>query len=368
MERRSEDDDSTSTSTSDSHTKKRSRKKRDRKKTDKKKSKHRHRDRDDEQRRESKKQKSPKMTFPSSKPDKDKSLLHPMGEPLGHLPVGLTLIDPEQDYFTFHQPFWVYLYREEGVAFNDLTSEEAHAAFQTFAHRYNTGNLEEPYYSTSTFPPEVLEQCRTTQHTWAFQTTETERKGLDVLQQGVRRQTEYIEKKNTASNSNAATEASKPSMACKAPSATPATEDEDRFRHKTQTPQERLEDRQSNRRLREHVRNAEEELSGGSKDILERHIEKRKEKGAKMHGASQDKEEGAGQELSDANMYGQDQSYKVALGRERRSKANRQERQASRIEEMENKERQRQETMLKMLGLEGIKPGQKITMAPRKDG
>jgi hypothetical protein len=37
------------------------------------------------------------------------------------------------------------------------------------------------------------------------------------------------------------------------------------------------------------------------------------------------------------------------------------------MEELQKKEHERQENMLKMLGLTGVKPGQKITIAPRKD-
>ena len=122
-----------------------------------------------------------------------------------------TPIDPETDYFAYHQEFWIYLYREEGVAFNDMTSEDSHLAFQRFADRYNAGELEAPYYNKNTtsgdnsttanvgggFPPEAIEQAKTTRHSWTFRTSETERRGLEQLQQGVRKQTEYFdEKKN----------------------------------------------------------------------------------------------------------------------------------------------------------------------------
>jgi hypothetical protein len=113
-----------------------------------------------------------------------------LGPPVGIPPA--PKIDPEIDYFSYHQPFWVYLFREEGVAFNDLTSEEAHVAFERFVNHYNTGALEAAYYGKEGFPLKVLDECRTTRHKWSFQTSATERRGLEQLQEGVRKQTEYV--------------------------------------------------------------------------------------------------------------------------------------------------------------------------------
>ena len=40
-------------------------------------------------------------------------------------------------------------------------------------------------------PTEAIEECKTTNHKWSFNTSETERRSLQYLQEGVRKQTEY---------------------------------------------------------------------------------------------------------------------------------------------------------------------------------
>ena len=285
-----------------------------------------------------------------------------MGDSIGKAPN--TLINPETDYFTYHQEFWVYLYREEGIRFNDLTSEEAREAFLRFAKQYNTGKLEAPYYDNPpTFPSQVLDESKTTQHKWAFQTTETERRGLEQLQEGVRRLTQYTDEGKAEISA-----AGKKSTEKEGASKGPAPNDEE-YPMPRKTPEERVEERRVNRRLREHVRTTHEEITGGAKDLRERQIEKRKEQATRIHGAARDKEEGAGVELSDAAVYGDgDRSFQEAVARQRQSKARREEERNARVEELQNRERERQENMLKMLGLDGVKPGHKITIAPRNDG
>jgi hypothetical protein len=284
-----------------------------------------------------------------------------MGEPLGQPPR--TLIDAEKDYFTYHQEFWVYLFREEGVRFNDLSSEEAREAFQRFAVQYNQGKLEKPYYDNPpTFPSEVLEECKTTDHKWGFQTTEAERRGLEKLQEGVRRLTQYHDQ--TDQGESGTKERATPGVAARA-------EAEDGgvgSRHGQKTSEEWLKDRRANRRLREHVQTTEEELMGGPKDFRERQIEKRKQEAERVHGAFRDKEEGAGFELNDDAVYGDgDVSFQQALARERQARARREEKRQARIEDLQRKERERQENVLKVLGLDSVKPGEKITIPPRED-
>jgi hypothetical protein len=118
----------------------------------------------------------------------DKSLLFSMGSPTGQPPS--TTLDVDKDYFSYHQEFWIYLFREEGIVFNDLDTKHAKKAFTRFAKHYNAGELEEPYY-TRKFPAQVLEECKTSKHQWSFQTSEKERHNLELLQEGIRRQTEY---------------------------------------------------------------------------------------------------------------------------------------------------------------------------------
>jgi len=312
-------------------------------------------------------QQQPKDKSASTPSKPDKSKLYDMGPNLGRVPD--TLIDPQHDYFTYHQPFWVYLYREEGVAFNDLTSEDAHKAFGRFAKEYNAGRLEHPYYSKSkshssssdSFPKQVLDECKTTQHSWSFQTTATERKGLQVLQEGVRHQTEYSQQQQE----------DKPKQASASMSSiiSPAQ----------RLLEERLQERRANKRLKDHVKTVHEELSGGAKDLRERKLEQRRQQANRIHGAARQKEEALGGiELDDAALYGsstqnhhnsnnsEEAAFQKALTKQRAHKAQRQEERTHRIEELQQKEKERQENMMKMLGLQGLmKSGQKIKIAPR---
>ena len=317
----------------------------------------RHKDKKRHKEDRKKKKKSSKKEDRKSK-KVDKSSLVSLGENVGTPPV--TLIDPEKDYFTYHQHLWVFLFREEGAAFNDLTSEEARAAFQRFSERYNGGHLETAYYDPKGLPQEVLEECKTTRHSWSFQTNETERKGLKLLQKGVRRQTEY----------DAPPDSNEPSTKADVGNAAMKGRDKAVIAPRRKTPEEQLADRQTNKRLRGQVRAAEEEMVGGRKEGRERQIEKRQEGASRIHAAAKDREEAraGGVELTDGAIYGGDGSnFQSALSRERQRKAQRGDKQKSRMEELQKKEQERQENMLKMLGLTGVKPGQKITIAPRKD-
>jgi hypothetical protein len=289
-----------------------------------------------------------------------------MGDPVGSSPV--TLIDPDKDYFTYHQEFWVYLFREEGVRFNDIKSDEAREAFARFAKMYNNGQLEAPYYGNPPiFPLQVLEESKTTRHEWSFQTTETERKGLEQLQAGVRRLTQY--RATGDRDDDTAMQATRMDTGDMT-RVTDRLSGESASYGRPRNPEERLEEHRGNGRLRESVRTAQEEVTGGAKDFRERQVEKKREQAARMHGAARDKEEGgAGIELSDAAVYGDgDRSFKQALAQDRLSKARREEQRNARVEELKNKEQARQANMLKILGLDGMKPGQKIQIAPRNDG
>ena len=127
----------------------------------------------------------------------DKSKLYPMGDPLGHAPE--RLLDAETDYFAFHKHLWLYLYRDCATAFNDLSSEEARTAFADFCKLYNAGKLEKAYYNDHEgLPVAALEECKTTRHSWGFRISDREDKSLQVLQEGVHKQTEYHQGTSTA--------------------------------------------------------------------------------------------------------------------------------------------------------------------------
>ena len=324
---------------------------------------HRHRrdsKRDDKKKRKKESKKRSKHDDKKSRHDKKKTAnkanLFPLGDIRGSPP--LELLDVEKDYFTFHQHLWVFLNREEGVAFNDLSSDEAHKAFKRFVKRYNAGDLEVAYYDG--LPSEAIEECKTTNHTWKFSTSETERRSLQYLQEGVRKQTEYEGGKEGPVAARREAPSSSETNVARLPTS----------ERKRLTPEERLTERTANRRLREHVRTTEEELLGGRKDGRERQIEKRKEKAAAIHGAARDQEDArmGGIELNDDAIYGSgDGDFKNALARERQRNAQRQQKKQDRVAELKKKEQEKQEAMIKALGLTGVIPGQKIKIAPRND-
>jgi len=283
---------------------------RDRKKSKKSKSK----------RKDKKRKASPKL---------DKSKLFPMGEPLGYKPD--STINADEDYFNYHQEFWVYLFREEGKFFNDIDNKESHAAFARFVKQYNGGKLEEPYYKRN-FPHEVIEESKTTKHSWTFKTTHNERKGLGDLKKGVRKQTEYSSRdsnihSNSNTNINFKTNGIDSGKKLEAKSFSSV--------QRRQTAKERPEEQCVNRRPNETILLKHKELTGGSKDLKERRLGKKYENSARTHVAYKESEEGGV-------------------------------RRKDRIEEVESREEERKNKMLKMLGL-GDLQGRKLEIAPRKD-
>ncbi len=270
-----------------------------------------------------------------------------MGDARGCPPE--TLIDAEKDYFSFHNEFWIYLFREEGVCFNDLETPEARKSFGRFAKDYNEGKLEEPYYTRS-FPNEVIKESKTTQHSWGFKTTTAELKGLGDMQQGIRKLTEYNTKKEDKTDVRKISGVASQQVSC-APV--------ESLQRKRPTVQER---KRETKKWRETVKLTHEELSGGPKDFRERQLEKKRQEASKIHGAHRDKE--AAMELDDSSLYG-DGGIAQAKARLTKSKERRNERQNSRIQELQKKEEDRKNNMLKMLGLENLQ-GKKLEIAPRK--
>ena len=344
----------------------------------KKESKH-HRSKKKEEKKKSKKKERDEKKQSSDRNKKikkpDKSTLTPLGAPLGKPPA--QLLDAEKDYFAYHKHLWVWLYREEGVAFNDLTSEESHEAFARFVQQYNQGALEAAYYSEEGLPAGAIDECKTTRHKWSFQTSETERKGLQMLQDGVRKLTEYREADNNNNEgSNNSNKHPAPTVAPRVGPSVPERNQQadqaeaDNRRRRQWTDEERTEHRRANKRLKEDIRVTEEEFAGGKADYgRERQLEKKRETAAKIHGAAKDRED-PGVTMNDDALYGDGghgASFQVALAREKQRKAKREGSKQARIQELQQKEHTKQQEMLKKLGLTGIQAGKKIQIAPRND-
>ena len=189
-----------------------------------------------------------------------------------------------------------------------------------------------------------------------------------MLEDGVRKLTEYSD----PSGGNAKVDlgvARKP-VPSVAPRPNSQPESNDR-RRQPWTAEERMAHRAANKRLKEHIRTAEEEFSGGAKDYgRERQLEKKRAIGARTHGAARDLED-LGMALSDDALYGDSGpvgSYQAALERERQRKARRDNSKQARMQELQEKDEAKKKAMLDMLGLSNIAAsGQKIKIAPRKD-
>mmetsp|Transcript_17180 Transcript_17180/g.28547 ORF Transcript_17180/g.28547 Transcript_17180/m.28547 type:complete len:427 (+) Transcript_17180:96-1376(+) len=359
---RRDDDDDDNSSRDDDRRKRKHRHKDDRKKRSSRRDDDSEEDRRRHHHKKHKKKSSKKEAHREEKTKKpkklkiDKSKLYQLGDVLGRQPD--RLLDVELDYFAYHQHLWVYLYRDEGIAFGDLTSEDARDAFVRFCEKYNKGTLQSSYYE-SVLPLEAIEESKTTTHKWAFQTNATEKESLHLIGEGVRKQTEY---ESAKAGLPAAATNLKP-----APRPAAVLPEKEGGSRNSKTPKERLDERVANRRLRDHVRAAEDEFTGGRKDGRERQMEKKQEKAAALHASARDRED-MGVELGDADIYGGGSNdFAAAVARQRKFKSKRATEKETRIAELKKKDQDRQEAMLKALGLTGIKPGQKIKIAPRND-
>ena len=121
-------------------------------------------------------------------PSKVPSKLVDIGPVQGFQPK--SFLDREKDYFAYHDHLRLYLYRSEGKYFEDLSSTETHKAFAKFCAKYNRGGLEQGFYQKE-LPKDAIEQCKRTKHSWNFKTSAAEMKSLDVIKNGVKKQTSY---------------------------------------------------------------------------------------------------------------------------------------------------------------------------------
>ena len=344
----------------------------DMRKSKRKKSSKRHRDEDDRDRKK-KRQKSNSFRDKAHKVDPK---LVSLGEVSGVPPT--KLLNPEDDYFACNSHLRLYLYQRHGVYFEDLTSDESHEAFREFVRAYNDGKLEGAYYGKS-LPDEALDQCKRTQHQWTFRTNKTEERSLDIVRAGVKKQTDYDGNEADAARARmmqpsgpafGITRAAPPTAA-RGP-AMPGPEERG-----PPAPGEVAARRRADRELRDRVRVGNAEIHGEERaaaGTFERKLQNKREGSSRIHGAARDREDQAygGAELDDNALYGSgggrgDASYDAALARERQHRGRREARKAERTDELLRKEEARQKAMFDMLGLSGVKPGEKIKIAPRND-
>ena len=324
-------------------------------------------DDDDVKKKKSKKEKLVKETAALDTERKipvDKSKLHSLGEPLGHPPD--VVLDPERDYFAQNQRFRIYLYRECGLTFDELSSPDARNKFQDFVRQFNRGDLEAGYYA-SQVPMEALEECPSTRHQWGLKITHQDSQNLQILQEGVRKQTEY---QVAELHGSAATGMHKQGTSqgnVVRPLNTPRSDQNTGETLMTDGLHHDRNGRVINRRLREHVQTTMDELTGGKKEGRERQIEKRQERAAKTHGASKYQQDMV--ELDDAALYGgntNDDFHRLAAASRNRAAAQ-EAKKEERLLELQRKEEEKQHAMLQMLGLSHRIGQSKIEIQPRND-
>jgi hypothetical protein len=308
---------------------------------------HSHRDRDQKE-----------LPRETTKLHVNKSDLFPLGDKLGHPPD--TRLDPENDYFEQNHRLRLYLYRECGLTFDDLSSDEARKAFHEFVQRYNAGELEMGYYS-ATLPLEAVEQCPLTRHQWSLKLSNQDSQNLQLVQMGIRKQTEYQAKgsADTAENASNALQL-RDSVSTRANPTSMLTTDvvgpgPDRSKGRTR-----------DRRLREESQFVMEEFTGGPAEGRERLIEKRQERASQIHGASKYAPE---VELDDAALYGGGSSddFRRALAASQKRAAAQEAKKQARIEELQQKEAGKKSAMLQMLGLSHKIGLSKIEIPSRND-
>ncbi|KAL3823010.1 hypothetical protein ACHAXA_008150 [Cyclostephanos tholiformis] len=304
-------------------------------------------------------------------------------------------LDAETDYFSHNPHLRLYLYRKYGIYFEDLNSTEAHAAFDEFVISYNAGEVEEAYYTPrgSLLPQDALDQCSRTKHVWKFRTNRLEEQSLEMVSAGVKKQTEYND--SAAATANATT-GSTCTVISTSRNGDREADDDSRPRPPPSrgttfaTADIAVGKGRSDRRHRERIELANEEIHGISSSRpgpgWERDRERKREISEKLHGAARDREGDAwgGVELDDDAIYGSagvdggggrrwgwggggETSYEEAVAIERRRRERHEADKAARTSELMNKEAEKQKRMLEMLGLSGVKPGEKITIPPRND-
>ena len=340
---------------------------------EKKKSRHRSHDDDDDDedkhsKRSSKRHKNSKHHDDSFRQKATKqsnaSKLVSLGEIVSEPPQ--ELLDTDTNYFSHNSHLRLYLFRHYGIYFEDLTSEESHDAFKEFVSKYNDGKLETAYYEIKgKLPQEALDQCQRTQHKWNFKTNKVEMQSLKIVRDGVKKQTEYdaddIDKGGVMQRTQTAT------AVAAAPGSKSAIQSDDQNNKLTYDERRRVD-----KRHRERIKVGNEEMFGTGKADFgrDRMIEKRREQANKIHGAARDRESEAGAELDDKAIYGGegggDISYEAALAREKKFRERKEAAKHERNSELLKKEEDKQKKMLEMLGISGLKPGEKIKIAPRQ--
>jgi len=255
------------------------------------------------------------------------------------------------DYFLKSTEFRVWLKERKGKFFDSQTTKENKKYFTKFCKAWNEKKLDKKYYEGIHKSAQDLSVGRT-KHTWAFA------KKLDgntlMELDNMRDKVEHLTNKNAPVEGMKAR--TKPPPSAKAH---PLSDDPDRQRIM------QLQSKAPVKSYRKHDRDVMDELAPKATG-REAINEKRKEAGARIHGAAKaSEEERDGLTVSDDTLMGGggSDSFRAAVARRDSARQRKQDVRDHRVNEITSKETDRMKSFMASMG---IQPGQKIVMRERE--
>ncbi|RQM16146.1 hypothetical protein DD237_004591 [Peronospora effusa] len=270
----------------------------------------------------------------------------------------------EEDYFQRQTEFRVWLTQTKNKYVDDLSTTEALHLFNAeFAKKWNRGKLATMFYTG--LPDIVVEQTKRTRHCWDFvaKLGEKEKFELATAKDSVDVATKHENLLNFGD---------------KREKKEPLGEREPRNNGKRRSTQENDDDKDEKNKQRQVERRKEREFRDTIMDEIapketgrEAQIEKRRQVGAKLHGAAKDRENGRdGLDLSEEFLMGghddDNNDLKRQLTRRDLARRRKKEEQEEKLGELKAKESARMEKFLENMGLTGSKARKSATIAPRR--
>lgn len=304
----------------------------------------------DKKDKEGKKDKKSKKDKKDKKKDKKKSDSDSdasSSEPDEAPPGGISTAE----YFTKNAEFRIWLQEAKGKYFDDQTTKANRELFKKFVKKWNAKKLHAKFYSGVHNNNQDLTSGRTS-HVWGFakKMDSSTKIQLESARDRVESQTETgREYGGRSKESNV--------FGQEGLAKNPAElQEEARLKRKTEL-----------KAFRKNEKNVMEELipkpDSGSREAQ---LQKKREAGAKVHGAAKEKEESRdGLGMDDTTMYGGgSDDFKRAVARRDNYRAKKQNERDDRTAVIKEKEKVRMDSFMSSLG---IKPGQKITIPARDD-
>eukprot|EP00658_Telonema_sp_P-2_P055023 TRINITY_DN4375_c0_g1_i1.p1 TRINITY_DN4375_c0_g1~~TRINITY_DN4375_c0_g1_i1.p1 ORF type:complete len:334 (+),score=138.73 TRINITY_DN4375_c0_g1_i1:242-1243(+) len=250
------------------------------------------------------------------------------------------------DFFKRNTEFRVWMTEKKGKFFDDQSSDENKKLFKKFVKLWNDRKLPDKLYQGVHNTGHDMNAMGRTKHVWGFAKKMDSKTKMELATARDRVESQTETGRNTGIGSDNPIKR------------VPGVPDEDRARI------ERLQGKASFRQFRRNEKDTMEELVPKATG-REAMIEKRKEVGAKMHGAAKAKEaEMDGLAMDDSSMYGSSTAsdFQQRVARKQHWQARKQAERDERVAVIQQNEKSRMDGFMAALG---IKPGQKITIEER---